>query len=144
MPLSKRINNLHINNTYQNSSDEQAPSTSQLSAPNSIISHQDHNQHHQFIPRDDIDMLQQQPQLHPHDPLNHQHQQQFQSNSDPHHNSQAANHSAFAASPQSHHANTMPMIEPYAPDLSSEENPFYYSKNKLLYDLHAARMQRNN
>lgn len=37
--------------------------------------------------------------------------------------------------------NASPM-EPYDPELSQEENPFYYTKNKLLYDLYMERLRR--
>lgn len=33
-------------------------------------------------------------------------------------------------------------VGPYEPELSQEENPYYYSKNKLLYDLYLERMRR--
>ncbi|XP_039959501.1 uncharacterized protein LOC126758494 [Bactrocera neohumeralis] len=31
---------------------------------------------------------------------------------------------------------------PYAPELNEAENPFYYIKNKLLYELHYERLKR--
>lgn len=33
-------------------------------------------------------------------------------------------------------------IEGYNPELNHDENPFYYNKNKLLYDLYIERMRR--
>lgn len=33
-------------------------------------------------------------------------------------------------------------IEGYNPELNHDENPFYYNKNKLLYDLYVERMRR--
>lgn len=30
----------------------------------------------------------------------------------------------------------------YAPELNEAENPFYYIKNKLLYELHYERLKR--
>lgn len=34
-------------------------------------------------------------------------------------------------------------MENYSPELSATENPFYYNKNKLLFDLHLERERRN-
>ncbi|EDW86289.2 uncharacterized protein Dwil_GK15919 [Drosophila willistoni] len=31
----------------------------------------------------------------------------------------------------------------YNPELSVEQNPYYYAKNKMLYDLHVERVKRN-
>ncbi|XP_034671929.1 uncharacterized protein LOC117903699 [Drosophila subobscura] len=31
----------------------------------------------------------------------------------------------------------------YNPELSSDQNPYYYDKNKMLYDLHVERVKRN-
>lgn len=39
--------------------------------------------------------------------------------------------------------NRMAAYDPYAPELSQEENPFYYTKNKLLYDLYLERVRRH-
>lgn len=35
------------------------------------------------------------------------------------------------------------MEEVYCPELKADENPFYYNKNKLLFDLHAERQRRH-
>ncbi|XP_032582452.1 uncharacterized protein LOC6615042 [Drosophila sechellia] len=32
----------------------------------------------------------------------------------------------------------------YNPELGAEQNPFYYEKNKVLYDLHVERIKRSN
>ncbi|EDV46742.1 uncharacterized protein LOC6550500 [Drosophila erecta] len=32
----------------------------------------------------------------------------------------------------------------YNPELGAEQNPFYYEKNKMLYDLHVERSKRSN
>lgn len=34
--------------------------------------------------------------------------------------------------------------ENYSPELSAEQNPIYYNKNKLLFDLHVERQRRNH
>ncbi|XP_011176913.1 probable basic-leucine zipper transcription factor F [Zeugodacus cucurbitae] len=36
----------------------------------------------------------------------------------------------------------MHLQHPYAPELNEAENPFYYIKNKLLYELHYERLKR--
>lgn len=33
-------------------------------------------------------------------------------------------------------------MENYSPELTAAENPFYYNKNKLLFDLHIERVRR--
>ncbi|XP_043661465.1 uncharacterized protein LOC122625378 [Drosophila teissieri] len=32
----------------------------------------------------------------------------------------------------------------YNPELGAEQNPFYYEKNKMLYDLHVERIKRSS
>ncbi|KAH8421326.1 hypothetical protein KR009_001947, partial [Drosophila setifemur] len=32
----------------------------------------------------------------------------------------------------------------YNPELGAEQNPYYYEKNKMLYDLHAERVKRSS
>ncbi|EDV44555.1 uncharacterized protein Dana_GF20268 [Drosophila ananassae] len=32
----------------------------------------------------------------------------------------------------------------YNPELGADQNPFYYEKNKMLYDLHVERLKRNS
>ncbi|ALC46333.1 CG14229 [Drosophila busckii] len=32
----------------------------------------------------------------------------------------------------------------YNPELNADQNPYYYEKNKILYDLHAERVKRIN
>lgn len=39
--------------------------------------------------------------------------------------------------------NNNEMDETYSPELTADENPFYYSKNKLLFDLHIERERRS-
>ncbi|XP_017471415.1 PREDICTED: uncharacterized protein LOC108362781 [Rhagoletis zephyria] len=40
------------------------------------------------------------------------------------------------------HQHQMHLQHPYAPELNEAENPFYYIKNKLLYELHFERLKR--
>ncbi|XP_063705159.1 uncharacterized protein LOC134834437 [Culicoides brevitarsis] len=63
---------------------------------------------------------------------NHQQQQQT---------SQNGHHSA----PNVIEDEDQPMdYEPYNPELTEEENPLYYRKNKLLYELHMERRGRQS
>ncbi|EDV99726.1 uncharacterized protein LOC6564862 [Drosophila grimshawi] len=32
----------------------------------------------------------------------------------------------------------------YNPELNADQNPYYYAKNKVLYDLHVERVKRSN
>lgn len=32
----------------------------------------------------------------------------------------------------------------YNPELTADQNPYYYEKNKMLYDLHVERVKRNS
>lgn len=32
----------------------------------------------------------------------------------------------------------------YNPELNADQNPYYYEKNKMLYDLHVERVKRNS
>ncbi|XP_053951852.1 uncharacterized protein LOC129237014 [Anastrepha obliqua] len=41
-----------------------------------------------------------------------------------------------------HQQQQIHLQHPYAPDLNEAENPFYYIKNKLLYELHLERLKR--
>lgn len=90
-----------------------------------------HQQHHQH------DHHAQQQQIHQH----HIEQQQ-------HHiaQQQMLQHQQQNGPEQINHQlhNNNNLMENYCPELDQSENPFYYDKNKLLYDLHAERMLRNN
>jgi len=35
-------------------------------------------------------------------------------------------------------------IYEYNPELNEDQNPYYYEKNKMLYDLHVERVKRNH
>lgn len=37
-----------------------------------------------------------------------------------------------------------PLPPGYSPELTQHENPYYYNKNKLLYELHLERMRRTH
>lgn len=40
--------------------------------------------------------------------------------------------------------NQMPQHQTYAPDLKEHDNPHYYNKNKILYDLFVQRSRRHD
>lgn len=48
-----------------------------------------------------------------------------------------------AGHPSADSAESIDVIS-YSPELSPEENPFYYNKNKLLFDLHVERERRSH
>lgn len=139
MPLSKRINNLHINNEHtvdpnyvrqeQQYHPQQNMGHSSLSNPPvGHINFPAHHQQHQH----------EQQQIHQHHITQHHHIAQQQQ--------QMLQHQQQNGPEQiDHHLhNNNNLMENYCPELDQNENPFYYDKNKLLYDLHAERMLRNN
>lgn len=141
MPISKRINNLSItsNNLYHSQESNDS---------NGFI-------HHNY----------QQQQPHHHHPLHQQHDQypNHLSNSIGNDNVQQNNsyfnmfsvngerQSTILEHPHSHqqqsnhtpNTNSAIDVTNYSPELSAEENPFYYNKNKLLFDLHVERERRS-
>lgn len=64
------------------------------------------------------------------------HQQQQQQ--PPHHNGHSSSNNA---NPNEDH---LMDYEPYNPELTEQENPLYYRKNKLLYELHMERKGRQS
>ncbi|XP_058059791.1 TSC22 domain family protein 1 [Anopheles bellator] len=148
MPLSKRINNLHLNNNQSNLG---GPIPEQLAtvASNGQFSIGDHHQ----------------PDYAGHHPnLHHMHQLHHHGHH-PHHllgvmnggasgsnsNSSSSGSLSLAAnsgsnSPASTHASTISIngeiLGDYCPVLSAEENPHYFTTNKVLYDLYVERMRR--
>lgn len=94
MPLSKRINNLHINNFSRLPEAATEKMNSQWEEHNLIAS---------------------------------------------------SNHSEPSRSPSSDgYSSSQSYTSDYSPDLNSNQNPYYYETNKLLYDLYVERMQRIN
>lgn len=67
----------------------------------------------------------------------HHHQQQQQQQHHPHHPQHS--HQSTHAEPN----NNNQMEDVYSPELTADENPFYYDKNKLLFDLHVERQRRH-
>lgn len=164
MPISKRINNLTL---------EQEPPSAQhvnssiasnqfMAINNQEIQSQHFAQHslaHSYPNNMSAHYVDQhgagQPAIHP------QHHQQYHHQS---HHVQSTNHSNgfhngshLAIGTNAHHkpnhqSHHSPHIEPnnnnhmedvYSPELTPDENPFYYDKNKLLFDLHVERQRRH-
>lgn len=156
MPLSKRINNLNINNSATAVADLLPPPSHTINP--AALFDEDTTM---GPPGDPWSAAQQQQQQ--------QQQLQFQQQSSTSSSSSSSSASASASSsssaahqhygyapagvqpahqqhcsdsnhsdghPQHHHASS------YEPELSNDENPFYYNKNKLLFGLHAERMRR--
>lgn len=130
MPLSKRINNLHIDNN----------SIPYLDNTHGIIG--------PILTSNNVHELQQKQQF-----LNMQQQHlngtQLQHNqiasqqclSDENSLSESEYSNGTGVSSVDSGVETM-ILNEYCPDLSAEQNPFYYAKNKLLYDLYVERMRR--
>ncbi|XP_068158277.1 uncharacterized protein [Drosophila tropicalis] len=106
-PLSKRINNLHLNYDEGNSS-----SSSNCSLPSLANSSSNNDNNNYIVPV-------------------------F---------SALAGNGLTSSRVDEHNSNTDGGPGPvygYNPELSVEQNPYYYAKNKMLYDLHVERVKRN-
>lgn len=132
MPLSKRINNLHIDNNNISCFDN--PTAGILGA---ILTSGE--QYHHYHNNNNNNMLHHNG-FQSHNEMNHQgggHQVLTDENSLP--ESEYSN--GTGVSSHSEGLETMALGE-YHPDLNADENPYYYTKNKLLYDLYVERMRR--
>lgn len=111
LPLSKRINNLHLTN-------------------NGVVLQEQQQQ--QYPP--------------PHDqPNNVQMNGNFRVCAGPSNEQQHTNHQHLHQNGhhhQGHHSLDDEGLKIYDPELSMNENPHYFHKNKLLYELHFTRMAR--
>lgn len=112
MPLSKRINNLHLTNGGEQGHGNLSPRAGPSSESNS--------------------MLQNGPGGYK--PINGQ-------NSHHHHNIHMSVNQAPPHVHQNGHGNRNP-VSVYDPELSQADNPHYYHRNKLLYELHFIRSRR--
>lgn len=125
MPLSKRINNLHIDNPLPAVVATIAAATAAASAAAitdpRLSNYFGTGQQSRPI---NVGGYQQQ-----------QHQNHSQHQIEQH-------HSSGAAATNATNTNGTDFNNLYNPELGNDENPFYYNKNKLLYDLHVERMQR--
>lgn len=117
MPLSKRINNLHIANGNQhlahNIHQNNEPMASSTMGDNNYLPHQ----------------------LPSYSPYIVQHNQIPNNGNLIHENFHQPNGQCYSN-------NNNNVMEIYSPELSQDQNPHYYSKNKLLYDMHLERMRR--
>ena len=149
MPISKRINSLSITNQYvdphlstsqlpqldsTNSSENchwnhqqqqlsQAQASSSASSNNHNIHHHPHGAHYpSSYSNGNSSFIQ-----NGHDILNG-------------HNAASSSQTTLMGEP----SHTQPYMtdENYNPELSVDQNPFYYNKNKLLFDLHLERERR--
>lgn len=146
MPISKRINNLSITSNPNNYFNQESSNDS-----NGFIHYHPHQQqhpHHQ----------QQHHQPYANHLSNSTNNNSIEQNS--HVNMFSINdgqqstimehpissHSHIHQQHTNHIPNTTNDIDgnDYSPELSAEENPFYYNKNKLLFDLHVERERRNH
>ncbi|KAG4075448.1 hypothetical protein HA402_015101 [Bradysia odoriphaga] len=157
MPLSKRITNLHIN---QSSSPMQ--SENDIADYNMNVNHHHHQQqqqqqqHHQSIQQHQSLQFQNQfgsfGQMpsgesnqfsdfsnlsHPIDEQERQYRQYLSECNN------ASSSNGSSCTNVSSNENHMASYDPYEPELSQEQNPFYYTKNKLLYDLYLERLRRH-
>lgn len=155
MPLSKRITNLHIN---QSSSPMQSDNDiSDYNMNGNNHHHQQHQQqqqqqHHQFqnpnqfgpfgqmtqVPNGESNQFSEFSNLsHPIDEEREYRQYLRECN-----NASSSSGSSCTNNGRSNE-NHMATYDPYEPELNQEQNPFYYSKNKLLYDLYLERLRRH-
>lgn len=132
MPLSKRINNLHINSNLSLEADSSRlaqhnppcecrlqPSTSSSVVQCSLCNPNLYGISRR-IPLPDL----------VHIPNEQERQQQHQQHQQQH------QHQHFSDEPESH-----PME--YAPEMDDQSNPHYYGPNKLLFSLHIERVKRH-
>lgn len=125
------------------------------------------HQHQQYYNQGHIQSGQMPPQHHQHQQQQHQNFHQSHIVQSANHSNGFQNGSHLAGTkpnqphhqhmhqPQSHHHhhhqeanNNSNLInnnndETYSPELTADENPFYYDKNKLLFDLHVERQRRH-
>jgi len=169
MPISKRINNLHIRSgTVLNSDDEDQEENSAKSPQGSSSSCEEHPSDPRFLPvnnsfhnlgmqvstatsvghhTSDMECVAS-PSMStmyhngPQHPLFHNGDLQHASNGL---NGTANNNGLCEMNHNMQHwTNAQMYQEPisYEPDLDESQNPYYYHVNEMLYDLHVARMQR--
>lgn len=147
MPLSKRITNLHIN-----SSSWPMQSDNDVTDYNMNVNQQQQTDHrnsshfqshqHQFAynqsnePNQFRDFSS---SIHPND----EQERQLQYHKYLNECNNASSNGSSCTNVSNGSDNNNLVVVPYDPELSQEENPFYYNKNKLLYDLYVERMRRH-
>ncbi|GAB6032644.1 hypothetical protein CHUAL_011522 [Chamberlinius hualienensis] len=145
LPISKRINNIHIRSNGNGSREECRLENGIHGMPNVNINGENHGHHI--------------PNQYP-DPINYQRINYPNNSSDPqqpsfsgtHHstanchggpiiNYNGSNGSAqWMSSDGGTHLGNMPL--PFEPELDERQNPIYYQVNEMLYSLHVERMRR--
>ena len=119
MPLSKRINNLHLDNGSQ------GLNNNRNAIQEDVVMNQVHRvSHHPG-------------QAHPAG----SHQNNVASNGHPQHQQQHNHHNHHQHHHQESHVANGDSAG-YDPELSQSDNPHYYHKNKLLYELHFMRSRK--
>ncbi|XP_067636842.1 probable basic-leucine zipper transcription factor F [Eurosta solidaginis] len=114
-PLSKRINQLHLTNMDE--PNQSMPELHFNNPPKQAAADQDYNVGQINSNGFNTDHL-----MNLHNNNNQIHHQQTQQ--------------------QQQHMHLQHSTSTYAPELNEAENPFYYIKNKLLYELHYERLKR--
>uniref|UniRef100_A0A2M4C1N7 Putative transcription factor n=1 Tax=Anopheles marajoara TaxID=58244 RepID=A0A2M4C1N7_9DIPT len=145
MPLSKRINNLHLNNNQGSLGGvlaEQLGATANhhgqfaiggqpADYANHATHHHMHHHHHHHLATGI---------------MNGASAASNTSNASSNNGALALAANSGSNSPASTHASTISIngeiLGEYCPVLSAEENPHYFTKNKVLYDLYVERMRR--
>lgn len=166
MPLSKRITNLHINtsssamqsendiidyNMNLNQQQQQQQQHQTLQQHHQTLQFQNSNQFGSFVQSNgESNQFSEFSNLsHPIDVQQQQHQQQqrqYQQYLSECNNASSSNGSSctnISSNENVNHMGPNGPYDPYDPELSKEENPFYYTKNKLLYDLYLERVRRH-
>lgn len=154
MPISKRINSLSINNPFV--VDNDTPSVIQQPEPNSM----GHNNHHQYGDHHGVNQFNSnyslfngnQMMVNSNNQLTQPHQNHsnnnYMSNVQVNYNGREPDTGGGGGRQQnggsSHQEDEDMSLECYCPELTQEENPFYYNKNKLLFDLHIERQRRHH
>lgn len=150
MPISKRINNLTLTSQCFGENDSLTIPTmttdysmainNQNSQSNHYVEHSYPNQmvHHANYQQSFV-----QPSNHS-DAFNHLGTIEYKTNQEHQHQMHHRHHLANQQSTNSldNELNNNGM-EVYRPELTSDENPFYFNKNKLLFDLHIERLRRH-
>ncbi|KAJ6631725.1 hypothetical protein Bhyg_15777 [Pseudolycoriella hygida] len=151
MPLSKRITNLHINASsepmqddvtdYNMNLSEQHHPQPNLTHQHQILQFQNYNQFGTFNQPIESNQFSEFSNL-SHSIDDQERQLQYQQYLSERNNASSSSGNSSTNISSSDNANDMEPFDPYDPELSQKENPFYYDKNKLLYDLYLERVRR--
>lgn len=158
MPISKRINNLSISNAgfAEHETFHTPNSTNASNYPMAISNYDNQSNHHQSSSLGSHSN-------HSHTAISHGiHTNHLtQSHANLHMNGSQHDHLGKSTVPttisltptqeqmhhlqenDAHHNGNNERMDCYSPDLSVNDNPHYYNKNKLLFDLHIERQRRN-